>query len=98
MAGAADQRAMIVHKAYYRKWRDNPNFSVKIKAKVYCMNIEYDHIRGLLMRDRETWARFQYMNRWKKYRNYWFTYNHIDESYKEEYLDRMRQEYKRAMP
>lgn len=91
------QRAMIVNKAYYRNRRDNPNSSVKSKAKVYCMNIEYDYIRDLLMRDRELWERFQYMYWWKKYHNYWFTYNRIDDSYKEEYLDRMRQEYKRAM-
>ena len=34
---------------------------------------------------------------WIKYRNYWFTYNRIDDAYKEEYLQRMRQEFKRAM-
>lgn len=91
------QRAMIINKPYYRNRRDNPNSSVKSKEKVYCMNIEYDHIRDLLMRDREVWERFQYMYWWKKYHNYWFTHNRIDDSYKAEYMDRMRQEYKRAM-
>lgn len=91
------RRAMIVNKAYYRNRRDNPNSSVMSKGKVYCMNIEYDYIRDLLMRDQETWERFRYMYWWKKYHNYWFTYNRIDESYKEEYMNRMRQEYKRAM-
>ena len=90
------QRAMIVNKPYYRNRRDNPNSSVKSRAKVYCMNIEYDFIRDLLMRDREVWERFQYMYWWKKYHNYWFTHDRIDDSYKEEFLDRMRQEYKRA--
>ena len=91
------RRAMIVNKPYYRNRRDNPNSSVKSKAKVYCMNVEYDHIRDLLMQDREVWERFQYMYWWIKYRNYWFTYNRIDDSYKPEYLERMRQEFKRAM-
>ncbi len=91
------RRAMIVNKPYYRNRRDNPNSSVKSKAKVYCMNIEYDHIRDLLMREPEVWQRFQYMYWWKKYHNYWFTYNRIDESYRPEYLERMRQEFKRAM-
>lgn len=91
------RRAMLVNKPYYRNRRDNPNSSVKSKAKVYCMNVEYDHIRDLLMRDRALWERFQYMYWWKKYHNYWFTYNRIDDTYKEEYLDRMRQEFKRAM-
>lgn len=91
------RRAMILNTPYYRNRRDNPNSSVKSKEKVYCMNVEYDHIRNLLMRDRELWERFQYMYWWIKYRNYWFTYHRIDDSYKEEYMGRMRQEYKRAM-
>lgn len=90
------RRAMILNKAYYRNRRDNPNSSVKSKAKVYCMNIEYDFIRDLLMRDPEVWNRFQYMYWWKKYHNYWFTHSRIGEEFKEEFLDRMRQEYKRA--
>lgn len=91
------RRAMILNTPYYRNRRDNPNSSVKSKEKVYCMNVEYDHIRDLLMRDRALWEKFQYMYWWKKYFNYWFTYHRIDDSYKEEYMGRMRQEYKRAM-
>lgn len=91
------QRAMIVNKPYYRNRRDNPNSSVKSKEKVYCMNIEYDYIRDLLMQDRTLWERFQYMYWWKKYHNYWFTYDRIDECYKEAYKERMGQEFKRAM-
>lgn len=89
-------RAMIVNKPYYRNRRDNPNSSVKSKAKVYCMNVEYDHIQNLLKRDREVWERFRYMYWWKKFHNYWFTYNRIDESFRPEFLERMRQEFKRA--
>lgn len=94
---AYGERAMIVNKAYYKNRRDNPNSSVKSKEKVYCMNVEYDHIRDLLMRDPEIWDRFQYMYWWKKYHNYWFTYNRIDDSYKEEYMERMCQEFRRAL-
>lgn len=91
------QRAMIVNKPYYRNRRDNPGSSVHNKEKVYCMNIEFDWIRDLLMQDRQIWERFKYMYWWKKYHNYWFTYNRIAEVYRHEYLDRMRQEYKRAL-
>lgn len=91
------RKAMILNTPYYRNRRDNPNSSVKSKEKVYCMNVEYDHIRDLLMRDRALWEKFQYMYWWKKYFNYWFTYHRIDDSYKEEFMRRMRQEYKRAM-
>ena len=91
------RRAMILNTPFYRNRRDNPNSSVKSKEKVYCMNVEYDYIRDLLMRDRQLWEKFQYMYWWIKYRNYWFTYDRIDSSYKEEYMNRMCQEYKRAM-
>ena len=91
------RRAMILNTPCYCNRRDNPNSSVKSKEKVYCMNVEYDYIRDLLMRDRTLWEKFQYMYWWIKYRNYWFTYHRIDDSYKEEYMERMRQEYKRAM-
>ena len=91
------KRAMILDEPYYRNRRDNPNSSVKSKAKVYCMNVEMDHIRNILMEDPEIWERFRSMYWWLKYRNYWFTYDRIDESYKEEYMDRFRREMKRAM-
>lgn len=91
------ERAMIVPKAYYRNRRDNPNSSVKSKEKVYCMNIEYDYIRDLLMRDEKIWDRFKYMYWWKKYHNYWFTYNRIADSYKDEYMNRMSREFSRAL-
>ena len=29
--------------------RDNPNSSVNNKNKVYCMNVEYDFVRDILM-------------------------------------------------
>ena len=91
------KRAMIVNAPYYCNRRDNPNSSVKSKEKVYCMNVEYDYIRDLLMRDRKIWEKFQYLYWWRRYGNYWFTYHRIDESYKKEYMDRARQELKRAM-
>ncbi len=91
------ERAMIVDKPYYRNRRDNPDSSVKNKEKVYCMNIEYDFIRDILMRDREVWERFQYMYWWKKYNNYMFTFDRIDDAFKKEYLQRMQMEFKRAM-
>lgn len=91
------QRAMIVNKPYYRNRRDNPNSSVASKAKVYCMNVEYDFIRDLLMEDQALWEKFQYMYWWAKYRNYQFTYGRIDDRFKPEYLARMRQEFKRAL-
>ena len=90
-------RAMLVNKPYYCNRRDNPNSSVKSKEKVYCMNVEYDHIRNILMQDQKIWERFKYIYWWKKYHNYMFTYNRIDEMHRKEYLQRMRAEFQRAM-
>lgn len=91
------KRAMIVNHAYYRNRRDNPNSSVTNKEKVYCMNIEYDFILDILMQDQILWDRFKYMYWWKKYFNYMFTLDRIDDCFKEEYKQRMRREFRRAM-
>lgn len=90
------ERAMIMNKAYYRNRRDNPNSSVKSKEKVYCMNIEYDYIRNLLMRNQEVWERFKGVYWLKRLHNTTFTYNRIDDSFKEEYIVRVCEEFKRA--
>ncbi|MFR8999292.1 MAG: hypothetical protein ACLVIY_01550 [Anaerobutyricum soehngenii] len=63
------KRGMIIDKPYYMNRRDNPNSSVHNKEKVYCMNVEYDHIRELLVRDKEVWERFRSMYWLKKYNN-----------------------------
>ena len=90
------KRGMIVDQAFYKNRRDNPNSSVKDKGKVYCMNIEYDFIRDRLMEDPETWNHFKYFYWWKKYDNYMFTYDRIDEKYKKEFLRRMSREFRWA--
>jgi len=91
------RRGMIINKAYYMNRRDNPNSSVKSKEKVYCMNIEYDYIRDFLKEDPERWETFKYWYWWKKYHNYMFTYDRIDDKYKKEYMTRMSREYRWAM-
>ena len=53
------KRAMILKRPYYMNRRDNPNSSVNNREKVYCMNIEYDHIREILMAEPEIWEKFK---------------------------------------
>lgn len=89
-------RAMIIDKPYYRNRRDNPNSSVKNPQKVYCMNVEYDHIRDILMDHPETWERFKYYYTLKKFHNYNATLNRISEEFKMEYIERISEEFKRA--
>lgn len=91
------ERAMIVDKPYYRNRRDNPDSSVNSREKVYCINIEYDYIRGLLMKMPEVWERFKYMYWFKKYHNYMGTLWRIKEEYQREYVIRFSEELKRGI-
>lgn len=90
-------RAMIVDKPYYMNRRDNPNSSVHNRGKVYCMNIEYDHIRDILMEHPELWERFKGMYWYKKYNNYIGTIRRIGMEYRREFVERFSAEFKRGL-
>ena len=90
------KRAMIVDRPYYRNRRDNPNSSVKVTGKVYCMNDEYDYIEGLLRPQVELWDRFKYMYWVKRFGNYTFTMSRIDPSFIPEYAMRFQKDFSRA--
>ena len=91
------KRAMIINKPYYRNRRDNITSSVHSSGKVYAMNVEYDYIRGILMRDREIWERFKAMYWRKKYHNYTGTLQRIDVQYKREYIKQFSVDFKRGL-
>lgn len=91
------ERAMLIDKPYYRNRRDNPDSSVNSREKVYCINIEYDYIRGLLIKNPVVWERFKYMYWFKKYHNYMGTLWRIGEEYRREYVLRFSEELKRGM-
>lgn len=92
------KRAMFLDKPYYMNRRDNPNSSVNSSEKVYCVNIEYDYIRDILMQkgNEELWERFKSYYNLKRYDNYMFTLSRITDAYKREYVERIGKEYKRA--
>lgn len=92
------KRAMFLDKPYYMNRRDNPNSSVNNKEKVYCMNIEYDHIRELFMQkgNEELWERFKGYYNLKRLHNYMFTLKRIADEYKKEYVQRISAEFRRA--
>lgn len=91
------ERAMIIDRPYYRNRRDNPESSVNSREKVYCINIEYDYIRSILIKNPEVWERFKYMYWFKKYHNYMGTLWRIKEEYREEYVYRFSEELKRGI-
>lgn len=90
------KRAMIIDKPYYMNRRDNPNSSVHSRDKVYCVNVEYDYIREILMEHPKVWEKFKYVYWRKKYSNYIFTINRIGNEYKREYIHCISAEFKRA--
>ncbi len=89
-------RAMIIDKPYYMNRRDNPNSSVKNVQKIYCINVEYDHIRDVLMEYPETWERFKSYYTLKRYHNGLTTLRRISNEFKKDYVDRFSKEMKRA--
>jgi len=93
---ALAKRAMIINKPYYMNRRDNPNSSVKNMQKVYCINVEYDHIRDILIEHPETWERFKTYYTLKRFHNSVATLRRIDNSLKKDYVDRFSKEMKRA--
>lgn len=89
-------RAMIIDKPFYMNRRDNPNSSVKNMQKVYCINVEYDHIKDILMQHPETWERFKGYYTLKRFHNAVATLRRIDNSCKMDYVNRFSKEMKRA--
>lgn len=89
-------RAMIIDKPYYMNKRDNPNSSVKNMQKVFCVNVEYDHIKDVLIEHPETWNRFKSYYTLKRFHNCLTTLRRIDNSCKLDYVNRFSKEMKRA--
>lgn len=90
------QRAMIIDRPYYMNRRDNPNSSVANPQKVYCVNVEYDHIKDVLIEHKETWERFKTYYTLKRFHNSVATLRRIANDCKKEYVDRFSKEMKRA--
>lgn len=91
------ERAMIIDRPYYMNRRDNPNSSVKNMQKVYCVNVEYDHIKDVLITHPETWEKFKTYYTLKRFHNCVGTLRRIDNSVKREYVERFSREMKRAL-
>lgn len=90
------KKAMILDTPLYRNRRDNPNSSVKDKSKIYSINIEYDYIRNKIEKNTELWNRVKGYYWLKKWENYNFTLQRIDESAKEEYIKTISNEFNEA--
>lgn len=88
------ERAMFLDKPFYMNRRDNPNSSVKSKAKVYCMNDEYKYIKDLLIKS-NLFNKTKEVYEKLKFNNYMFTLSRIDNSFKLQYVFDIADEFKK---
>ncbi len=91
------KRAMIVNKPYYMNRRDNQSSSVYNPNKVYTMNIEYDHIRDILIQHPDIWERFKGMYWYKKFYSYDMTMRRVAPEYKRDFVYRYAREMRRGL-
>ncbi len=89
-------KVFFLAKPFYMNRRDNPNSSVKNKSKVFCMKDEYDFIKDIINKDSDLKLKFLPIFYVKKFHNYMFTYNRIDEKYKRLFLDHFSTEFTKA--
>lgn len=90
------ERAMILDQYCYRVRRDNPNSSVRNPSKVYAVNIEYDYIRGKIMRDPQMWEKLKGVYWRKRLHNYYATLRRIAPEFHAEYRAQIAKELKRG--
>lgn len=67
------------------------------RAVAFAVNMEFDRIRDALMRQRKAWEQYEPLYWRKKYLSYQAVLPALDETLREEFCFRMRQEFKRAM-
>lgn len=88
---------VFVDEAYYYYRQDNPNASMKSKAKVYAITSEYEFIKKNL----EKYNLFEEnkgIYTYKKFDAYfYFNYNRIAAEFKKEFLEYMSQDFKKSI-
>ena len=89
-------RLYFVDRAFYMLRRDNPNSSVRNRAKVFCIFEEYAFIEKLLRSDREKEKQFIGIFHKKKCDNCRFHYSRVAPEFKLDFLRRMSDEFKEA--
>ena len=89
-------RAYFINTPFYMNRRDNPNSSVKNKNKVYCMCAEYDFIRNIIDKNQQK-ENFIPVYQYRRYNNYFFTLNRIDNKFKKKFIQKFSNDFKLAM-
>lgn len=86
-------RALLLDKALYMHRRDNPFSSVNSTKKVYAICEEYDYIREWIRGLPENRKCCGYLCAEMRIANYFFTINRIDDTYKEAFYRKFREDY-----
>lgn len=88
---------IFVDKAYYYYRQDNPNSSINNKSKVFVIAQEYDFIRKNL-ENAGLFDEYKGLYTFKKFDAYFcFNYNRIAYQYKEEFLQFMSEDFRKAL-
>ena len=88
---------VFIDKAYYYYRQDNPNSSINSKAKVFVIAQEYDFIRENLEKA-GLFETYKGLFTFKKFDAYFcFNYNRIAYQYKEEFLQFMSEDFRKAI-
>lgn len=87
------QRVLFINEPFYMNRRDNPDSSVKSKEKVFCMNDEYKYIKNFIDKNADLKNKFLHIYSVKKFHNYMFTYNRVDDKYKWMFLKTFSDEF-----
>ena len=90
---ALAERVVFLDRPLYMNRRDNPLSSVNREDKVYAACIEYDYIREWIKKIPGDRKCYEYLCSEARIRNYFFTIDRIDDSYKEEFYIRFQKDY-----
>ena len=87
-------RVALTRRALLHYRIDNENSSVKSGAKVFCVSDEYESFEKLLAEHPEKAEAFAKIVPAKKWETYLWNFNRLDVSLRQEFLDKMREEFK----
>lgn len=91
------KKVYFVNRPYYMNRRDNPNSSVYATNKVFCMKEEFEFIERLLKQDPKKYKTFKFPFMVRKFLNYRFTYNRIDDTNKKLFLKVFYEDFKKSL-
>lgn len=91
------EKIIFINRAFYHYRQDNPNSSINSKSKVYCMCDEYAFIDSFLKNHEDIHDELYGIFLVKKFYNYMYTYNRINDEFKIKFLERFSEEFRNPL-